>query len=115
MNPQYDWMKFYEAAVLETHSEALLERIEAAQNAMGRRFVTSAMNEAERNILGFTEFRIFRQWRAATCKYARPGSGDGLAKRRQCRRLKRWPILKWPARQLFQPFGKTVWHFSIRR
>jgi hypothetical protein len=51
VNPQYGWMKFYEAAVLETHSEALLERIEAAQNAMGRRVATSAMDEAERRAI----------------------------------------------------------------
>jgi hypothetical protein len=29
----YGWMKLYKAAVLETHSEVLPERIEAAQKA----------------------------------------------------------------------------------
>ena len=40
MNINYEWMKFYEAAVLETNSQALPKRIETAQNAIGQRVVT---------------------------------------------------------------------------
>jgi hypothetical protein len=48
MNSNYEWMKFYEAAVLETNSEAVPQRIETAQNAIGRRVITFAVDEAER-------------------------------------------------------------------
>ena len=48
MNGKYDWMEFYEAAVLETNSEVLSKRIEAAQNAIGQRVITLAIDEAER-------------------------------------------------------------------
>jgi hypothetical protein len=40
MNLNYEWMKFYEAAALETSSEAIPHRIETAQNAIGQRMVT---------------------------------------------------------------------------
>jgi hypothetical protein len=48
LNTNYEWMKFYEAAVLETNREALPQRIEAAQNAIGQRVITLALDEAER-------------------------------------------------------------------
>jgi hypothetical protein len=48
MNANYEWIRFYEAAVLETNSEVLPDRIETAQNAIGRRVVSSAIDEAER-------------------------------------------------------------------
>ena len=48
MNTSYAWMKLYEAAVLETNREALPQRIEAAQNAIGQRVITLALDEAER-------------------------------------------------------------------
>ena len=48
MNAQYKWLEFYEAAVLETNSEVLLERIEAAQHAIGQRMITLALDDAER-------------------------------------------------------------------
>ena len=48
MNAQYEWLKFYEAAVLETNSEVLSERIEAAQNAIGQRVITLALDDTER-------------------------------------------------------------------
>ena len=41
-------MKLYEAAVLGTNREALPQRIEAAQNAIGQRVMTLALDEAER-------------------------------------------------------------------
>ena len=47
----YEWMKFYEAAVLETNSEVLPERIEAAQRAIGQRVITLAVDEAERRAI----------------------------------------------------------------
>ena len=51
MNAQYDWMKFYEAAVLETNSEVLPERIRTAQTAIGQRVMTVAIDEAERRAI----------------------------------------------------------------
>ena len=45
MNADYGWMKPYEAAVLETNREALPQRIEAAQNAIGQRVITLALDE----------------------------------------------------------------------
>jgi hypothetical protein len=39
-------MKFYEAAVLETNSEALPHRIETAQNAIGQRVIILVVDEA---------------------------------------------------------------------
>jgi hypothetical protein len=39
MSPNYAWMKFYEAAVLETDPESLPSRIEVAQNAIGQRVI----------------------------------------------------------------------------
>ena len=51
MNVNYEWMKFYEAAVLETNSEALPNRIETAQNAIGQRVITFAVDEAERRAI----------------------------------------------------------------
>ena len=44
-------MKFYEAAVLETNSELLPERIQSAQNAIGQRVITIAIDEAERRAI----------------------------------------------------------------
>jgi hypothetical protein len=51
VNAQYDWMKFYEAAVLEPNSEVLPERIETAQKAIGQRVRTVAIDEAERRAI----------------------------------------------------------------
>ena len=48
MNTSYEWMKLYEAAVLETNREALPQRIEAAQKAIGQRVITLALDEEER-------------------------------------------------------------------
>jgi hypothetical protein len=48
MNTSYEWMKLYEAAVLETNREALPQRVEAAQNAIGQRVITLALDEEER-------------------------------------------------------------------
>lgn len=45
---QYEWMKFYEAAVLETDPTSLRSRIEAAQSAIGQRVINTRLEEAER-------------------------------------------------------------------
>jgi hypothetical protein len=41
-------MPFYEAAVLETDPRILPSRIEAAQNAIGQRVITMAIDDQER-------------------------------------------------------------------
>jgi hypothetical protein len=51
MSANYAWMKFYEAAVLETDPESLPSRIEVAQNAIGQRVITLAVDEAERGAI----------------------------------------------------------------
>jgi hypothetical protein len=51
MNINYGWVKFYEAAVLETNSEVLPERIRTAQKAIGQRVMTVAIDEAERRAI----------------------------------------------------------------
>jgi hypothetical protein len=48
MNTSYGWMKLYEAAVLETNTANIPDRVEAAQNAIGQRVITLALDEAER-------------------------------------------------------------------
>jgi hypothetical protein len=44
-------MKFYEAAVLDTDPESLPSHIEVAQNAIGQRVITLAVDEAERGAI----------------------------------------------------------------
>ena len=51
MSANYEWMKFYEAAVLESNPESLPNRIEVAQNAIGQRVITLAVDEAERRAI----------------------------------------------------------------
>lgn len=48
MNDQYEWMKFYEAAVLETDPVSLPRRIEAAQYAIGQRVIKFNVDDSER-------------------------------------------------------------------
>jgi hypothetical protein len=48
MNDQYGWIKFYEAAVLETDRESLPRRIEAAQYAIGQRVIKFNVDDSER-------------------------------------------------------------------
>jgi hypothetical protein len=48
VNAKYEWMKLYEAAVLETNPNILPGRIEDAKYAIGQRVVKSALDEAER-------------------------------------------------------------------
>jgi hypothetical protein len=51
MSASYAWMRFYEAAVLEANPEFLPDRIESAQNAIGQRVITLAIDEAERRAI----------------------------------------------------------------
>jgi hypothetical protein len=48
MNDQYEWMKFYEAAVLETDPVSLPRRIKAAQYAIGQRVIKLNVDDSER-------------------------------------------------------------------
>ena len=48
MSPNYEWMKLYEAAVLETNPNILSRRIEDAKDAIGQRVVRGAIDETER-------------------------------------------------------------------
>jgi hypothetical protein len=48
MSSNYEWMKLYEAAVLETNPDILSSRIEDAKDAIGQRVVRSAIDETER-------------------------------------------------------------------
>lgn len=48
MNDHYDWMKFYEAAVLETDPISLPNRIEAAREAIGQRVIKINLEDSER-------------------------------------------------------------------
>jgi hypothetical protein len=51
VNANYGWMNFFEAAILETDSEAMAQRIEVAQNAIGQRVITLEIGEAERRAI----------------------------------------------------------------
>jgi hypothetical protein len=48
VNANYEWMKLYEAAVLETNPNKLPGRIEDCKYAIGQRVVKSAIDEDER-------------------------------------------------------------------
>jgi hypothetical protein len=47
----FPWMQFYEAAVLETNPALVLDRIRAAQQAIGRRVISVAITENERRAI----------------------------------------------------------------
>ncbi len=47
MSPNYEWMKLYEAAVLETNPNILSSRIEDAKDAIGQRVVRGAIEDAK--------------------------------------------------------------------
>ena len=51
MNENYPWTRFYNAAVLETDSQALPSLIESAQRAIGERVVKANIDEAERRAI----------------------------------------------------------------
>jgi hypothetical protein len=51
VSANYAWLRFYEAALLEANPEFLPDRIESAQNAIGQRVITVAMDEAERHAI----------------------------------------------------------------
>ena len=54
MTANYEWMKFYEAAVLETNPNLLSSRIEDAKDAIGQRVVKNVIDEAERRAVVMT-------------------------------------------------------------
>jgi hypothetical protein len=51
MNAPYEWLRLYEAAVLETNTEIVPYRVEVAQNAIGQRVITLEIDEAERRAI----------------------------------------------------------------
>jgi hypothetical protein len=51
VDTQYDRIEFYRGAVLETNTEALPSRIEAAQSAIGQRVLRIAIDEDERRAI----------------------------------------------------------------
>ena len=48
VNTDYDWTKWYEAAVLETNADRMTDRIEDAKLAIANRVVKSAIDRDER-------------------------------------------------------------------
>jgi hypothetical protein len=48
VNANYEWMKLYEAAVLETNPNMVTLRIEDAKYAIGQRVIKNGIDEAER-------------------------------------------------------------------
>jgi hypothetical protein len=48
VNANYDWTKWYEAAVLETNPDRMTDRIEDAKLAIANRVVRSAIDREER-------------------------------------------------------------------
>jgi hypothetical protein len=48
VNADYDWTKWYEAAVLETNPNRMTDRIEGAKLAIANRVVKSAIDRDER-------------------------------------------------------------------
>jgi hypothetical protein len=69
VNRNYEWMKLYEAAVLETNSAILPDRIEAAQNAIGQRVITLALDETERRavVKALNALAILKRERRPLC------------------------------------------------
>jgi hypothetical protein len=47
----YDWLKFYEAAVLETDDQVLPKRIQEAQYAIGQRVTRDPVDDNERRAI----------------------------------------------------------------
>ena len=68
----YEWMKFYQDAVLETDSDALPFRIAAAQNAIGQRVIRVAVDDAERKAIVATlnALAVLRRERCPTARAA---------------------------------------------
>jgi hypothetical protein len=68
----YEWMKFYRDAVLETNSDALPFRIAAAQNAIGERVIRVAVDDAERRAIVATlnALALLRRERCPAAKSA---------------------------------------------
>ena len=54
VNTNYEWMKLYETAVLETNPNVVTLRIEDAKYALGQRVIKGAIDEAERRAVAKT-------------------------------------------------------------
>ncbi|MGC1906725.1 MAG: hypothetical protein WA715_23100 [Candidatus Acidiferrum sp.] len=71
MNDQYEWLKFYEAAVLETDPMFLPTCIEAAQNAIGQRVIKINLEDSERKeiVRTLTALSVLKRdaYRKPTC------------------------------------------------
>jgi hypothetical protein len=69
MNTSYEWMKLYEAAVLETNTAIIPDRIEAAQNAIGQRVITLTLDEAERRavVKSLSALAVLKRERRPLC------------------------------------------------
>jgi hypothetical protein len=68
----YEWMKFYQDAVLETNSDAVPFRIAAAQKAIGERVIRVAVDDAERRAIVTTlnALAVLRRERCPAAKSA---------------------------------------------
>jgi len=72
MELNYDWMKVYEAAVLETDSVALPRRIEEARNAIATRVLQNGLGQKERQAMvdALNALSVLKRERSAEVKYA---------------------------------------------
>ena len=68
----YEWMKFYQDAVLETNSDAVPFRIAAAQKAIGERVIRVAVDDVERRAIVTTlnALTVLRRERCPATKSA---------------------------------------------
>jgi hypothetical protein len=68
----YEWMKFYQDAVLETDSDAISFRIAAAQSAIGERVIRVAVDDEERRAIVATlnALAVLRRERCSAAKSA---------------------------------------------
>ena len=72
VNTAYNWTKFYEAAVLETDSDALPNSILAAQNAIGQRVLQANVDHTERKAIvrALNALTVLRRERCPAAKSA---------------------------------------------
>lgn len=63
----YDWAKFYAAAVLETNAEFLPKRINVAQHAIGQRVMSDHVDDCERRaiVAALKALAVLRRERAS--------------------------------------------------
>jgi hypothetical protein len=75
MSMDYDWTKFYVAAVLETDPQALSSQIETAQRAIGKRVLEAALDENERRAV-VAALNALTLLGRESCTYPRPTCGQ---------------------------------------